>query len=47
MSHPKFGNGMVVGVMNEANDVKLQILFDNYGVKTMLLSLAPLSLLEE
>ena len=42
--HPKFGNGMIVGMTKEPNDIKLQILFDNYGLKTLLLSLAPLKL---
>lgn len=46
VSHPKFGNGLIVGLNKEPNDVKLTIVFDNYGVKTMLLSLAPLSALE-
>ncbi len=42
--HPKFGNGMIVGMTREANDTKLQILFDNYGIKTLLLSMAPLTI---
>lgn len=44
--HPKFGNGLIVGLTKEANDIKLQILFDNYGLKTLLLSLAPLKIRE-
>ena len=44
--HPKFGNGMIVGVADAVSDVKLQILFDNYGLKTLMLSLAPLKLQE-
>lgn len=45
--HPKFGNGMIVGLTREANDIKLQILFDNYGLKSLLLSMAPLTLRQE
>ncbi|KAF5054230.1 hypothetical protein DSECCO2_390320 [anaerobic digester metagenome] len=45
--HPKFGNGMIVGMSREANDIKLQILFDTYGLKSLLLSLAPLKLRQE
>lgn len=46
VTHPKFGNGMIVGVAEAVSDVKLQILFDNYGLKTLMLSLAPLKLQE-
>lgn len=45
--HPKFGNGMIIALTKEPNDIKLQILFDQYGMKTLLLSLAPLKLREE
>lgn len=45
--HPKFGQGMIVGRTEESNDVKLKILFDNYGIKSLILSLAPLSLCQE
>ncbi|PKK38931.1 ATP-dependent DNA helicase UvrD/PcrA [Clostridiaceae bacterium JG1575] len=45
VSHPKFGHGMVVGVTKESNDTKVQIVFDNYGIKTFMLSLTPLKLL--
>lgn len=41
--HPKFGNGIIVNATAEKNDIKLQIVFDNYGIKTLLLSLAPLT----
>lgn len=47
VSHPKFGNGLIVGVSDAVNDKKLQILFDNYGIKTLMLSLAPLKLMDE
>lgn len=44
--HPKFGEGLIVGATKEKSDVKLQIVFDNYGLKVLLLSLAPLKLSE-
>lgn len=47
VTHPKFGTGMIVGMVRETNDTKLQILFDNYGLKTLLLSMAPLTLKDE
>ena len=47
VSHPKFGYGIIVGMNEERNDVKLQVVFDNYGMKTLMLSLAPLKLVEE
>ena len=46
VTHKKFGNGMIVGINQEENDTKLQILFDNYGLKTLLLSMAPLKVRE-
>lgn len=45
--HPKFGSGLIVGLSKETNDTRLQILFDNYGLKTLLLSMAPLKVKEE
>lgn len=45
VNHPKFGDGVVVSVTKEKNDVKVTVAFDRSGVKTLLLGLAPLSLL--
>lgn len=45
--HPKFGQGLIVGVTEETKDTKLSILFDNYGLKSLMLSMAPLELVGE
>lgn len=45
--HPKFGEGIILNVSEEKNDLKLQIVFDNYGIKSLLLSLAPLKVKEK
>lgn len=43
VKHPKFGNGVVLNITPDKNDHKIQIVFDNYGIKNLLLSLAPLT----
>lgn len=44
VKHPKFGVGTVVGLLEESGDYKVTIAFDGKGVKTLILSLAPLEL---
>ncbi|GKU26454.1 DNA helicase PcrA [Clostridium folliculivorans] len=43
--HPKFGIGTIIKTINEGDDLKLTIAFDSQGIKTLLLSFAPLELL--
>ncbi|GIM30529.1 DNA helicase [Clostridium polyendosporum] len=45
VKHPKFGVGTIIKSINEGSDVKLTIAFDSNGIKTLLLSFAPLELL--
>lgn len=45
VKHSKFGVGTIIKASKENGDVKLMIAFDSQGLKTLLLSLAPLELL--
>lgn len=45
VKHSKFGVGTIIKVIEERDDVKLTIAFDNQGLKTLLLSIAPLEML--
>lgn len=46
VNHPKFGNGIIVSTAKERDDMKVKVVFDNYGIKSLLLSLAPLKPLD-
>lgn len=43
--HSKFGVGTIVSVSKDGSDVKLTIAFDTQGIKSFMLSVAPLELL--
>lgn len=45
VQHPKFGTGMVVMIKEEENDKKITVAFDQGGVKTLLYSVAPITIL--
>ncbi|HOK62387.1 MAG TPA: 3'-5' exonuclease [Soehngenia sp.] len=45
VQHPKFGTGMVVMIKEEENDKKITVAFDQGGVKTLLYSAAPITIL--
>lgn len=45
VKHPKFGIGSIVSVSQSGDDFKLTIAFDSQGVKSLLLSIAPLEVL--
>lgn len=45
VKHAKFGVGTIIKVTKEANDVKLMIAFDSQGIKTLMLSFAPLEII--
>lgn len=45
VKHAKFGVGTIIKVTKEPNDVKLMIAFDSQGIKTLMLSFAPLEIL--
>jgi DNA helicase-2/ATP-dependent DNA helicase PcrA len=45
VQHSKFGVGMVVMIKDEGNDKKITIAFDQGGVKTLLYSVAPITIL--
>lgn len=45
VKHDKFGVGTIIKVTKEPNDVKLMIAFDSQGIKTLMLSFAPLEIL--
>lgn len=45
VKHAKFGVGTIIKVTKESNDVKLMIAFDSQGIKTLMLSFAPLEIL--
>jgi len=45
VEHPKFGIGMVVMIKEEGNDKKITVAFDQGGVKTLLYSVAPITIL--
>jgi DNA helicase-2/ATP-dependent DNA helicase PcrA len=42
VEHPKFGYGKVVNIEMEGLERKAKVNFDNFGVKTLLLSFAKL-----
>ena len=46
VSHPKFGEGVIVSVKNEGANVYCDIGFKGAGVKTLALEYAPLTLLD-
>jgi len=43
--HQKFGEGMIVSIKEQDEDKKLTIAFDNGGIKTLLLSMAPITVI--
>nr|WP_275297851.1 DNA helicase PcrA [Clostridium sp. YIM B02551] len=45
VKHSKFGIGSIVSVSESGDDLKLTIAFDSQGIKSLLLSIAPLELL--
>jgi DNA helicase-2/ATP-dependent DNA helicase PcrA len=45
IKHPKFGIGTIIKTVTEGDDLKLTIAFDSQGLKTLLLSFAPLELI--
>ncbi|MDP4178124.1 MAG: DNA helicase PcrA [Bacillota bacterium] len=45
IKHAKFGIGTIISINKDGRDIKLTIAFDNMGIKTFLLGLAPLELL--
>ena len=42
IKHKTFGNGMIVKIEDNVDDVKLYVAFDNNGVKKLLLDKAPI-----
>ena len=42
VSHRKFGEGMIVGVINKGDDTELEISFDKVGTRTLMASFAKL-----
>lgn len=45
VKHQKFGEGMIVSIIDQDNDKKVTIAFDQIGLKTLLLSIAPITLI--
>ncbi|MBC7086985.1 MAG: UvrD-helicase domain-containing protein [Tissierellales bacterium] len=45
VKHPKFGIGMIVMIKDDGNDKKITVAFDQGGVKTLLYSVAPITIL--
>lgn len=45
VKHQKFGEGMIVSISEQDDDKKVTIAFDKGGLKTLLLSMAPITLI--
>ncbi|WP_422486101.1 DNA helicase PcrA [Gudongella sp. DL1XJH-153] len=45
VKHEKFGNGMIVSIEEVNDDKKVRIAFDGGGLKTLMLSMAPLTII--
>ncbi|NLC66454.1 MAG: hypothetical protein GX752_05900, partial [Clostridium sp.] len=46
VKHSAFGEGTIVSKEDITNDVKVTVAFDSKGLKTLMLSLAPLEVID-
>lgn len=46
VKHKKFGVGVIKSVQNEGDDLKLEIMFDNFGFKRLMANFTPLEIIE-
>lgn len=45
VSHPKFGEGVIIKIIGQGDDAQAQIQFFSVGTKTLSLSVAKLSII--